>query len=448
MLPRFIKNIDKRFYIILTIGIILRIHSFIFVELAPDSYSYLEAAEGILNGDYNSPRPPSFPLYVSFFIIIVRDSILAIKLASFISAILVIVASYFVFSKLALKFFGDNERGKKKSNLVGLLISLYYSIHNYLIYNNGRALREDFIALLYILLFYYVLLEKKEENWKNNLIITFLIIILTLSHVSTGISTYLAVILFLIISKSLKVKSKISKLKIFLITVSFICSYSFWLIFCLYKFGDPFYTMTLKIEWYSRNSELDLTSFKGIFDALFSGFFYGIPKEFSLLFNSIGTIFILLALFTLIYYYNERQFLFLLILMIINFLYLCIFIYFAPNIRLLLYFFPIILYLSFIIIVEIWDKNKDKLILKISIFNKKVLITINKIFILFLATFFIKQIDIFFNYKMAKFLGLISEICLIIIILSSFFDNRTLLANHGDKNINKILFFNKLEISL
>jgi len=103
MANKLINKLDYRFMIILIVGIILRIIAFIYISIANDASGYIRAAESILAGSYDSFRGPSFPLLVAFFLIILGKPITAVKSASFISGILLIIVSFFVFDKAALK---------------------------------------------------------------------------------------------------------------------------------------------------------------------------------------------------------------------------------------------------------------------------------------------------------------------------------------------------------
>lgn len=143
-----LKKIDYRFVIILSFGIILRIISLIFADLGRDAYAFMSGAVGILEGRYNTDRPPTFPLFILIFYLFLGNPILSTKLAAFTSGVLLIIASYNVFTKASLKIFGDDDIGQKKSKLVGLLVSFYVSIHSLLTFNIGSGLRESTMSLL------------------------------------------------------------------------------------------------------------------------------------------------------------------------------------------------------------------------------------------------------------------------------------------------------------
>ena len=385
------NKINYTLLIILIIGAILRIVSLIFVDLAPDSYNYLDGAVGILTGNYTTHRPPTFPLVILVFLIITQNSFLAVKFASFFCGISLILISNFVFSRTALKIFNETEESQKKSKLVGYLVSLYIAVHGFLVWNNGMGIREELIASLCILLFYYVIVKSNISNWKDYLILIILISALTLSHVSVGIFITIAIVFFYLISKFKFMNIKVSSMKVILIFISFIASYSFWLIFCWMNFGDPFHTITVQQAWYERNTPLDLGSLTGIIEGVLRGLSIGLIFEFFGLFGVIGTVFTIIIIIFLIKNWKNNQVFMLLSIIGINFLYLSIFYAVYADVRLFFYFVPIFFFLGHLFLVNYYFEKKKLIIGSIYILKKKFTFSIQTFFMLYVLLF------IFFN---------------------------------------------------
>ncbi len=381
---------------ILIIGAILRIISLIFVDLAPDSYNYLDGAEGILTGNYTTHRPPTFPLVIAVFLIITQNSFLAVKFASFFCGISLIIISNFVFSKTALKVFTNTEDSQQKSKLVGYLTSFYISIHGFLVWNNGMGIREELIASLCILLFYFVIVKSNIFNWKDYLILMVLVSALTLSHVSVGIFVTIAIVFFYFISKFRFMSINVSSMKVLLITVSFIASYSFWLIFCWVNFGDPFHTIKVQQAWYERNTPLDFGSLTGIIEGVLRGLSLGILFEFFGLFGVIGIVFTIIIVLFLVKNWKNNQVFMLLSIIGVNFLYLSIFYAVYADVRLFFYFLPIFFFLGHLFLVNYYFKKRKLLIRSISILKKKFTFSIHTIFILYIVFFTLFNIFQFF----------------------------------------------------
>jgi hypothetical protein len=457
MPAKLIDKLDYRFIIILVVGIVLRTITFALIPIPNDAKGYIKAAESIFNGNYDSFRFPSFPLFVMLFLLVIEDSIVAIKLASLLSGIFAIIASYFVFTKASLIIFGRNEDGIYKSKYVGLLVSFYMSINFFLVYNNGRGLREEFMMVLLILLFYFIFISENCGSLKNLIIVFVLFSIFTLSHITAGIFTFVSILLYYLFSKSkiikniIKTELKISNLKFFTISISFICSHLFWIIFCTIHFGDPLYTINrLRYYWKDNsNMELEINSLGKIMNLIKYSIENGINRAFLTLFFLIGPIFIFIIILTYFKYLKNAKILFLYLFLFINFLYLSIFLAFNGAYRLLIYFFPFLFFLGSILIMHIWYEKRDAAILNFKIFKKELSISSNLIFLLYLITFTIKNIlslvnyilDISFSIKIT-FLIIISYILLFIyefFLLVFLIRNITIsvdLSEHRDSNSN------------
>ena len=406
LLKQIYRNLDYRFIIILSVGIVLRIISLIFLPIPNDARGYIRAAESILAGNYNSFRPPSFPLLIVLFLLLVKDSTLAVKLASFTSGIFTIITSYFVFTKASLRIFGDDKKGEDISKNVGLLVSFYVSINFFLVYNTGLGLREELMMLLLLLIFYYVFLNEDSKVLTNLLILVLLISFFTLVHATAGIFLYISIFCFYTISKLKFVKNilknevKISNFRFLIISLSFFSSISFWLIFCAYHFGDPLYTFNmLKFHWRTNsNLDLDIRSPSSIINLLKFSFENGFNREFFTLFYLIGPIFTLIISLTFLKYYKFKQINFIYVFLAINFLYLSIFMAVHGAYRFLIYFFPFLFFLGSIIIIQIWYENKKTEIIHFRIMKKKISVSNNQIFLLYLFVFTCKNLLSLYNY--------------------------------------------------
>jgi len=391
--------IDYRFLIILFIGILLRIipifafdSFFTRFYIFTDAYTYVAGAEGIITGDYNTHRPPSFPLFIVPFLLITGEPIIAVRLASFTSGILLIITSYFVFTKSSMKIFGEIEDERDKAKYVGFLVSLYISIHYNLASLSGMGRREEFMMTLLILIYYFIFVKENNTSLKNSLILILLISLFTLAHPTAGIFTFLTFLFFFIISKLRILKfSIISNIQMILISLSFILSLLFWFIFCFLKFGDPLYTFNSQNQYFQFS--LDNISL-----IIIKGFNKGIAAEIHILFDLIGIVFILSCIVNIFYCYKERQILFLYGLILINFFYLSCFIAASGLERLIYYFFPFIFFLGFIFIINNFYEKKDMEIITLNFLKWKLKIILNHFFILFVLIFIIKQSLCFLYY--------------------------------------------------
>ena len=417
-----IKQIDTRFFIVLIVGISLRILTLIFAPLGRDAYDYIEGAESILSGKYASDRPPIFPLVILIFLLFTKNSFLAARLASFSTGVLLIITSYLVFKKASIEIFGNDDKGLKKSNNVGLLISFLISIHSVFVINSGIGLREELISILYILVFNFLYIRKKDENYKYCIILGLLLIGLTLSHVSVGIFIIVPITLFFLFSKLKYFKKnfstiiKISNKKYCFIIFLVIFSYVSWLIFCAFNFGDPFYSINRQKGWFESNVEINLDTPEGIILAIINGLYIGTFNEIVVLFYSIGIVFSFSIFLGFKNCYKNEQILFLFFIIIFNFLYISIFLitpnlytiilnillyrdftnYAVPSSRLLMYFFPFLFFIGSLFIVKnLYWFYENKAYISISAIKLK--IKISNFLLLFLCFYTIRQLILINN---------------------------------------------------
>ncbi len=362
-----LKKIDKYFLFILCIGLIFRLVALFKVDAALDSYTYLAAAKSIIAFDYNSFRAPGFPIFmIPFFlfphnyplinapeskiVLIILNNpnlIITAQITSMSAGILLIISSYFVFSKAAIKL--STKEGKITQNnakYVGLIVSCLISFSLPFIINSVQGLREELLAVLILIIFYYVIIKEKLAL-RDNLFLALSIALLTLTHLTAGIFITVGIILFFLVSKLKFFKfNNISNLKILICLLGPLISFLLWGWFCYVKFGDPLYSLKVQRDFFKDTYNLDLSSINNIISALINGIINGIPLEFYFLFIFNGIVFMLLGLYVLIKYIKQKQFLFIFIITGVNFAYLSVFMAIPGDLRLLLYFFPIIIYLG------------------------------------------------------------------------------------------------------
>ena len=418
MIRNSLKKIDYRFAIILSIGITLQIISLIFADLGRDAYAFMSGAVGILEGRYNTDRPPTFPFFILIFYIFIGNSVLSTKLAAFTSGVLLIIASYIVFTKASLKIFGDDDIGQKKSKLVGLMVSFYISISSLFIINIGQGLRESTMSLLYILVFYFIFLVENRNGLRNNILLVLIVSALTLSHVTVGIFLFVSVICFFLITKLKFFKKRItegftiSNIKVFLISLSFILSYLSWLFFCYFYFGDPFYTINRQKGWFEGKADTDMSSFNAILIGIGKGLYIGSINQFVGLLYSIGIVFTILGIIALRKYYKEENMLFLFVIIIINFFYLTFFMvmpnlydiiyeimltfnlmkWVIPSTRLILYFYPFLFFIGSLILIDTCYEYRENTILAFNFSNKRYSLTLTSFFIGYLVVYSLRQL--------------------------------------------------------
>jgi hypothetical protein len=406
-----LTRIDKYFIVILSFGLILRLLSLINVSVALDSYTYLVAAKNILDFDYNSFRVPGFPIFIIPFLLLPYNYpmllapeskialviltnpnlILTAQIASMTAGILLIISSYFVFSKAVLKLNNkEGEINQNKSKYFGLIVSCLISFSLPFIINSVEGLREQLLAVLIIIIFYFIII-KDELTLRDNILLALSACLLTLTHLTAGIFITIGIFLFFLISKSKWFKDiNIPNSKIVIILLATIISFLFWALFCDYKFADPLYSLQVQRDFFKDTYNLDLSSINNLIPALINGMTKGIPSEFYFLFIFNGVIFMILGLYQLIINIRQKQFLFIFFVFVINFAYLSIFMAIPGDLRLILYFFPILLYLGALPLGKIIsDTNQEKSYL------------MNLILIIFFSTFLFRglpNIDFFRPY--------------------------------------------------
>ena len=378
---------------IVSTGIVLRIIYFVLeFDTVYSAGTYVQATWMISRGSYSSFREPGFPFLSFLLYSVIGNAALSTKLVSLISGIIAIPLSYFVFKNASLKILSNNENCEKISEYIGLFVSLYYAINANIVMNSVHGLREELITVLLLLIFHSVFL-RDNDNLKERVIIILLISFLTLTHFVLGIFTFITILTCFLILKSniFNLKFKVSKLTMILISISFLLSFMFWTLHCTMVHGDPFYsiavTRSLEQQYsdYSDNTPLELVN------SLIYGLEVGIYTEFEIFMIEIGFVFILLAIFSLIKYHNNKAIFFLGIFLIIILLYLSPFIAFFPRPRLLLFLYPFLFFLGFLIIVDIWFKNKEIVVMNINIKKKNLSMTNNTLFVLFLIFLILAQ---------------------------------------------------------
>ena len=397
-----LEKIDTYFLFVLFTGTILRIISLIITPIGPDFLSFVNAARGIISFNYytyGTFRPPGFPITIVPFLLLTKNNfILSSKLASFFTSIILIYYSYYIFTAASKKFYNkDDEKIEYKAKLIGLIVSYLISLNLYFVVNTGRGLREDLLALLFILAFYFTIIKEKMEK-KDILYLIITISLLTLTLLSAGIFFAIGIILFYFISK-LKYfefeKMSLKKLLIVLLTV--FSSFSFWALFSAFTIGDPLYNFQVQGAFFKDYHNLEFSSIENIIDAAINAIIFGIPFEVYYLFLIISLIFTFLVFYIIIKNYEQKQILFIIIIIVINFLYISIFM--APSKtlaipnhpRVIMYFFLYVFYMGSIPLGKIlFEYQKKKNI------NTK---NMNFVFICFLITYSLQGLIYWFDYQ-------------------------------------------------
>ncbi len=402
-----------------------------------DSGNYISGAQELLNGEYLTYRPPVFSIFIVPFLFFAKEPILAVNLTSFTCGVLLIICSYFVFEKASLKLF-CGEGAETKAKYVGLGVSFFVTFNYYLIYTNGRGLREEAISLLLLLSIYYVFIHDDKLKKKYVFIISILMVLLTLIHISVGLLFLVSTVLYFIGSKIKLFKKKISNKKFALVFAVISLSYGFWMYISFLRFDDPFNTFAHKQWWYYSNTELDLFSLEGIVTGFFLGFEVGILFEFQELARYIGLVILLTVILSALYYHRQPQIQFLTILVLVNFLLLSVFMAAAPNIRLLVYFFPILFYIGFLFLSNILYHHEDRVLYEMHIFNIGLKIRVKSIFILFLIFFLLSTLLKFAAYifyleillNMGNLAFFLCEILLFLTITLALFPSNSKKIDH------------------
>jgi hypothetical protein len=282
---------------------------------------------------------------------------LAINLTSLTAGILLIISSYIIFTKASLKLYQEEKKDFNRAKLAGLITSTLISLNLYLVYNNGRGLREELMSFLCILIFYYTLI-KEENSYKNSIFLFLSVFTLTLTHLSFGLFIILGIVFFTLLPRLKFVNIEHpSYWKLLVNIISFLSAFLFWAFYCAYKVGDPFYNFHYHSLAFDFIYDVNLSTIGGIIEAAISGIVFGIPYEFFHLFFLLGIILTILAVSLLITNIKELQIFFIFIVVGINFLYLSMFMAIPGDPRLIQPFFPFLLYLSAICITNILKES-------------------------------------------------------------------------------------------
>ncbi len=376
------KKIDSYFLIILIAGIIFRFLSFLFVPIVDDTVSYIESAKFIIELNYESLRPPVFPLLIVPFLLLTGDGAISAKIISLILSILLIISTYFVFVEASQKLFEKEEYREKKARKIGLIVSFLITFNLYFIIHSGKGLREDLIALIYILLFYFIMI-KEQLSLRDNISLAILISLLILTQLSTGFFTIIGIILFCILSRIKRFKLKsISNNKLFVILSSFGCSFFLWCLFSAYKWGDPLANWNIQGAWFGIKYGVSISTFEDLIRAILHALTFGLPSIFIYLFVLFGFVFIIIMLFFFIKNLKNEQILFIFIIVFLNYAYLTIYV---TTPRVIMYCFYILIFIAAIPIAIILIELEKRELLK----QKKV----NYLFIIFLVTYILRGLD-------------------------------------------------------
>jgi len=352
-----LDRIDYTFIVILIIGSFLRL---LFVSISPlnrDSYTFIHAAAGILEVQYNKYgtfRPPGFPLVIAPFILLTNNNyVLSAKLAAFSTSILLIFYNYYIFTQASKKLYANGNKKKViKAKLVGLFVSSLITFNLYFVVHPGFGLREELLCILCILIFYYIVV-KEEMKLKDNIYLALSITYLTLTLITAGFFFTIGIILFFLISKLKFFEfKKLSVNKICIIIFSFIISFLIWAIFSAFVFGDAFYNWQKQSDFFEDFYGMRLDSIENIIQAIINALLGGVLFQFYYFFLLTSIVFTIIFFYFLIKNLKKKQFLFIFLVFGLNLLYLSIFI--APSqiinipnsVRVMMYFFPIIIYLG------------------------------------------------------------------------------------------------------
>ncbi len=371
------------FLIILSINIIVKLLSFSSTPLFFDSYTYLIAAQDIINLNYESYRAPFFPLLIVPFLFLTKNPSLSIKLVSFLTSIFLIIISYIIFSKAAMKIFDrNNENYKQKGKCVGLLVCFLISFNLYFLSHDLKGLRESLLSILVLSIFYFTII-KENMKLQNNIFLALSISWLTLTLLTAGIFITIGILLFYLISKFKRFKWKsIEGRKILIITLAFILPFFLWTFFNLCKSLPPFYSLNVQSLWFKFEYGLEITSISGLIDASINALIFGVPSLFIYLIVLIGFLFIAIMIYVLIKNFRKRQFLFLFFFIGVNLAYLS---FFITTPRVIMYFFPFFLYLGALYLTNIIFNIKNG-----QIKNKKTMVYL---LMIFLITYILRGIN-------------------------------------------------------
>ncbi|TXT65853.1 MAG: membrane protein of unknown function [Promethearchaeota archaeon] len=389
---------DLYFVLILSGGLLLRIFTLIGIDIEPDSYTYLEGTITLINLDYNSIRPPGFPLLIVPFYLLTGNGKISIKLTSFVFSILGLICSYFIFTNASHNL---HKRHSKKDSIrskyVGLLVSFFLAFNLYLVNNSGRGLREEIMMVICMFVFYIVVVKEKHVL-RDNLSLALLIALLSLTHLTAGMFLTLGMVLYSILSRLKRFRfTPLSLKSLLLIIVSFLITFFLWAIYSNFQFGDPFYNWHNHGNTFKIKYNIDLSTLENILKAFINAIIFGIPSELIYLGALSSFVFIGMAIYLVLKNLKQKQFLFIFLTVGVSFAYLSIFMTIP---RVLLYLLPFIFYLGAISIGFTMNEFKD---LKTP-FQKKMIYLL----VLFLICYILRGIDamaiIFSFYQIYEFI--------------------------------------------
>jgi hypothetical protein len=375
-----LKKLDYYFLLALVINLILKILLFSSTPLFIDSYTYLFATDNIINLEYSSYRAPFFPLLIAPLFLLTGEAFTAIKITSLLMGIILVITSYLVFTKAAMKLFQGNKKDKiKKGKYVGLLVSFLLEFNLYLLSHNLKGLREELLCILCILIFYFTVI-KEEPTLKTNIYLALSICFLTLTLLTAGIFITFGILIFYLFCKIKRFNLKsITQRKLLIILFSFALSFGLWAIFNFHKSFPIFYSLEVQKNWFKFEYNIEIASFGDLIDASINALLFGIPSIFIYFLSLIGFVFILLVVYVLTKNFYKKQFLFLFFFIGMNLAYLSVFI---TTPRIILYFFPFFFYIgAFTIIKRFFNIENQK---------KKMMIFL---ILIFLITYIIRGMD-------------------------------------------------------
>jgi hypothetical protein len=378
-----IEKVDYYFLIILSLNIVLKLTLFKDTPLFFDSYTYLGAAQDIMDLNYQSYRAPFFPILIVPFLLLTDNPYLSLKLTSLFCGLGLIIILYFIFSKAAMKVFSRFDYNyKKKVKYVGLFVCFLFSFNLYLLSHSLKGLREELLSILVISIFYFTIV-KENMKLQDNILLALSVSFISLTLLTAGIFITMGIILFYLISKLKCFGYKsIEFKKLLIIIISFILSFFLWTFFNLCKTFPPFYSLEVQSLWFRLQFSIDITSIEGIINASINTLIFGIPSIFIYSTVLINLVFILLAIYILIKSFRKKQFLFLIFFVGTNLAYLSVFI---TTPRIIIYFFSFFFYLGAIPLVNILFNVKNS-----QIKNKK---SMFYLLMIFLITYILRGID-------------------------------------------------------
>lgn len=409
-----LSKYDYSFLIVLCGSLVFRILLFNYFPKHNDTITYIISAKGIINNEYQSSRMPGFPLTIIPLILINNGwSLLPARLAANIEGLLLIIASYFVFTKAYQNLYNLDDIKKENAKFIGLLVSFLISMNSFLAAHSSKGLREDLIALILVLFFYFAIV-KKEMRIRDNIYLAFLVSYLTLTHLSAGLFTIIGIFLFFSLSKLKMFKyENISLKRFFIIICSFGLTFFLWALFNAIKGGNPFINWKSQRFYFKNVRGIDLSSFDNMITALTKGLTRGVPIIFFYLITLLGYTFALLIFYMFIKNIKKPQLFFLFLIIIFNYAYISIFIVpggtedFPICPRLISYYFPFLFYIGSSHLGNICLKSKKKK--NITFYNQTLLL------ILYFSTYIVRNIIFLYSLKKVEYFILIEDLLLYVL---------------------------------